>query len=100
MEKVKLYVSYDGGGRPNSFLAMAQTGMDLFRPLAVPFVASPKNLRDLLDAALVEASHTASIRLGPKKGPLAVVGVAVAITAGERARADQEISFILDDRER
>ncbi|OGO20239.1 MAG: hypothetical protein A2Z14_15390 [Chloroflexi bacterium RBG_16_48_8] len=52
MEKVKLYVSYDGGGRPNSFLAMAQTGMDLFRPLAVPFVASPKNLRDLLDAAL------------------------------------------------
>ena len=52
MEKVKLYVSYDGGARPNSFLAMAQTGMDLFRPLAVPFVASPKNLRDLLDAAL------------------------------------------------
>jgi hypothetical protein len=52
MEKVKLYVSYNGGGKPNSFLAIAQTGMDLFRPLAVPFVASPKNLRELLEAAL------------------------------------------------
>jgi hypothetical protein len=52
MEKVKLYVSYDGGGKPNSFLAIAQTGMDLFRPLAVPFVASKKNLQELLGAAL------------------------------------------------
>jgi len=53
MEKVKLYVSFDGGGHPNSFLAIAQTGMDLFRPLAVPFVASSKNLWDLLEAALI-----------------------------------------------
>jgi eukaryotic-like serine/threonine-protein kinase len=37
-------------------------------------LASVSRLRD--DAALVEASHTASIRLGPKKGPLAVLGVA------------------------
>jgi hypothetical protein len=52
-EKLKLYVSYDGGGRPNGFLAIAQTGMDLFRPLAVPFVASSKNLKELLDIALL-----------------------------------------------
>ena len=52
-EKVKLYVSFDGGGKPNGFLAIAQTGMDLFRPLAVPFVASSKNLHDLFDNALI-----------------------------------------------
>jgi len=52
VEKVKLYVSYDGGGKPNGFIAIAQTGMDLFRPFVVPFVASSKNLRDLLTAAL------------------------------------------------
>lgn len=52
-EKLKLYVSYDGGGKPNGFLAIAQTGMDLFRPLAVPFVASSKNLNELLNAALL-----------------------------------------------
>ncbi len=51
-EKLKLYVSYDGGGKPNSFLAIAQTGMDLFRPLAVPFVASEKYLNELIHSAL------------------------------------------------
>jgi hypothetical protein len=51
-EKLKLYVCYDGSGNPSGFLALAQTGMDLFRPLAVPFVASSKNLNDLLKAAL------------------------------------------------
>jgi hypothetical protein len=51
-EKLKLYVSYDGGGNPNSFLAIAQTGMDLFRPLAVPFVASRDTLIELLLSAL------------------------------------------------
>jgi hypothetical protein len=53
IEKVKLFVSYDGGGKPNSFVAIAQTGMDLFRPLAVPFVATSKNLQELLSAALI-----------------------------------------------
>jgi hypothetical protein len=52
VEKVRLYVSYDGAGKPNGFLALAQTGMDLFRPLAVPFVASSKNLLDLLEVGL------------------------------------------------
>lgn len=51
-EKLKLYVSSAGGGKPNGFLAIAQTGMDLFRPLAVPFVASSKILQDLLKAVL------------------------------------------------
>jgi hypothetical protein len=52
-EKVKLYVSFDGGGKPNGFLAIAHTGIDLFRPLAVPFVASSENLQKLLEDALI-----------------------------------------------
>lgn len=40
-------------------------------------LASVSRLRD--DAALVEASHTASIRFGAKKGPLAVLGVAATV---------------------
>jgi len=51
-EKLKLFVSSDGGGKPNGFLAIAQTGMDLFRPIAVPFVASLKILQELLGEAL------------------------------------------------
>jgi hypothetical protein len=51
-EKLKLFVSSDGSGKPNGFIAIAQTGLDLFRPIAVPFVASSRILKDLLGAAL------------------------------------------------
>jgi hypothetical protein len=51
-DKLKLYVSSDGGGNPNGFIAIAQTGLDLFRPIAVPFVASSKILGELLRVAL------------------------------------------------
>jgi len=51
-EKLKLIVSSDGSGKPNGFLAIAQTGMDLFRPIAVPFVASPNIFQELLRVAL------------------------------------------------
>ena len=51
-EKVRLFVSQGGAGKPNGFMAVAQTGLDLFRPIAVPFVASSRILQDLLEIAL------------------------------------------------
>lgn len=51
-EKVELYVCYSGSGIPIGFLALARTGLDLFRPLAVPLVASSVILRDLFREAL------------------------------------------------
>lgn len=38
--------------RPTGFLAVAQTGLDLFRPLLVPFVNGPKAFRALMEAGL------------------------------------------------
>lgn len=50
--KVNLYAALGSGSKPNSFLVLAQTGMDLFRPLVIPFVASPEALNQLMDIAL------------------------------------------------
>jgi hypothetical protein len=50
--KIKLYSALGSGGKPSSFLVMAQTGMDLFRPLALPFVASSEVLNQLMDIAI------------------------------------------------
>ena len=50
--KIKLYASLGSGGKPNGFLVMAQTGMDLFRPLALPFGGSAEILNQLLNIAL------------------------------------------------
>lgn len=51
-ERVRLFVEYAGSGAPRGFLALAQTGLDLFRRLAVPFAAHPMGLANLLQAAL------------------------------------------------
>jgi hypothetical protein len=50
--KVQLYACLGSGGKPSSFLVIAQTGMDLFRPLALPFVASAEVLNQLMDIAI------------------------------------------------
>lgn len=39
-------------GRPTGFLAVAQTGLDLFRPLLIPFVNGPEAFQALMEAAL------------------------------------------------
>jgi hypothetical protein len=50
--RVELFVEFAGNGAPRGFLAVAQTGYDLFRRLAVPFAAHPLGLVRLLQEAL------------------------------------------------
>ena len=50
--KIQLFAALGSGGKPSSFLLMAQTGMDLFRPLALPFVASADVLNQLMDISI------------------------------------------------
>jgi hypothetical protein len=47
-EKTSIYVHEAAGGGMNGFLIVAQTGMDLFHPVVVPFVARGSILRELL----------------------------------------------------
>lgn len=51
-DRVRLYVDVAGNGSPRGFLVLAQTGLDLFRRLAVPFAGSPYVLASLLRRAL------------------------------------------------
>ena len=51
-ERVALFGYYPANHAPTGFLAVARTGMDLFRPLAVPFVGTQAALRALLETAL------------------------------------------------
>lgn len=51
-DRVVIYGYYQAPHAPSGFLALAQTGYDLFRPLAVPFVGSPDALQALLKVAL------------------------------------------------
>ena len=51
-ERVELYVEYAGNGTPRGFVALAQTGLDLFRRLALPFAAHPLGLVSLLRQSL------------------------------------------------
>lgn len=51
-EKVRLFGYAAGSGEPRGFLAVAQTGLDLFRPLVVPFVATREIMVRLLRDAL------------------------------------------------
>ena len=51
-DRVVVYGYYQVAHAPSGFLALAQTGYDLFRPLAVPFVGSPVALQALLKVAL------------------------------------------------
>jgi hypothetical protein len=50
--RVELFVEYAGNGTPRGFLAVAQTGFDLFRRLVVPFAAHPLGLVRMLQEAL------------------------------------------------
>lgn len=52
-ERVALLAYYPSNSTASGFLAVAQTGLDLFRPLAVPFVAQPAGMAALLRAALL-----------------------------------------------
>ncbi len=52
-ERVRLFAHFSAeGDQLNGFLALARTGMDLFRPLLVPFVASASGLQSLLCMAM------------------------------------------------
>lgn len=51
-ERVELYAYTPTPAGATGFLALAHTGLDLFRPLAIPFVASPRGLLGLLRAGL------------------------------------------------
>lgn len=61
-ERVELFVEYAGNGAPRGFLAMAQTGFDLFRRLAVPFAAHPLGLVHLLQEGLRPAPFQGAAR--------------------------------------
>jgi len=50
-ERVRLFGCNTPAGDPLGFMAVAQTGLDLFRPLAVPFVAKRQVLLRLLHDA-------------------------------------------------
>lgn len=51
-EKVRLFGSISRHGDPRGFLVVARTGMDLFRPLVIPFAARREILTALLRRAL------------------------------------------------
>lgn len=51
-ERVRLFAYHGSDSDPRGFLAIAQTGLDLFRPLIVPFVAKRDMLIRLLRDAL------------------------------------------------
>ena len=50
--KVKLFGYYANDNAPSGFLAMASTGLDLFRPVALPFAGQPYPLIALLREGL------------------------------------------------
>ncbi len=51
-DRVDLYAEYAPNGTPRGFVALAQTGLDLFRRLVIPFSAHPIGLVWLLQACL------------------------------------------------
>jgi hypothetical protein len=66
--KVKLYGYYTGSDKPSGFLAMASTGLDLFRPVAVPFAAQPFPLIALMREGLA-SGRPALMRLPEDQVP-------------------------------
>jgi len=50
--KVKLFGYYANDSNPSGFLAVASTGLDLFRPVAIPFAAQPFPLIALMREGL------------------------------------------------
>jgi hypothetical protein len=53
-ERVSVYGFFPKNGILNGFVAIAQTGFDLFRPLIVPFTGTDESLIQLLETALPE----------------------------------------------
>lgn len=51
-ERVSIYGYYPNGQILSGFMAVASTGLDLFRPLIIPFTATDKAIRTLIAAAL------------------------------------------------
>ncbi len=51
-DRVAVFAYYASNGVPSAFLAVARTGLDLFRPLAIPFVAQAAGMEALLRAGL------------------------------------------------
>jgi len=51
-DRVTLFAHLPRNAKPNSFLVMARTGLDLFRPLVIPFAGHGETLKALLQAAL------------------------------------------------
>jgi len=49
---VTLFAHYHHDGKPNAFLVLARTGLDLFRPLVIPFAGNAGQLQDLIKSAL------------------------------------------------
>lgn len=51
-DRVDLFAEYAPSGSPRGFVALARTGLDLFRRLVIPFSAHPMGLVSLLRACL------------------------------------------------
>jgi hypothetical protein len=52
INRVKIFVRYSESNRPTGFVIVAQTGLDLFRPLVLPNIISEEALGSLLGEAL------------------------------------------------
>lgn len=52
IHRVKIFVNYSESGHPSGFIVVAQTGLDLFRPLVLPYVTAEETLGRLLREAL------------------------------------------------
>jgi hypothetical protein len=50
--QIEIFGAFSGSRTPVGFLVQAQTGVDLFRPLLIPFVAQENVLNDLLHHVL------------------------------------------------
>jgi hypothetical protein len=55
--KVQLFGYYPNTENLSAFLALAQTGIDLFRPLVIPFAGTEEALRGLIQKSLKPERH-------------------------------------------
>ncbi len=56
-ERVQLFGYYPNNHSLSGFLAIAQTGIDLFRPLAVPFLGTRQGLQEMVLGVLKPGRH-------------------------------------------
>jgi len=52
IQRVKIFVSHSESDQPTGFVIVAQTGLDLFRPLVLPHANAEETFGKLLDEAL------------------------------------------------